>query len=151
MSPDSPKPQPASWYRALVLGAALLPSAVLAAPAELAVVNGDAGQQLTVDGEPFFIRGMNWGYMPIGQNYRYSLWVQDDSFVEQVLHREMAMLREMGVNTIRQYDDIPPRWVKWIYENYGIHTMVNPLFGRYGIDVDGRWVPVVDYSNPHAK
>jgi len=146
-----------------VLGSLLLVSAALAAspwpapavsPAGTGIsVQQDAeGQRLLVNGEPFFIRGMNWGYMPIGENYRYSLWARSDAFIEQVLHREMAMLRELGVNSIRQYDDIPPKWVTWIYENYGIYTMVNPLFGRYGIDVDGRWVPVVDYSNPtHRK
>lgn len=120
--------------------------------ADIAVQVDSEGGRLMVDAQPFFIRGMNWGYMPIGQNYRYSLWVQSDRFIEEVLHREMAMLRDLGVNTIRQYDDIPPKWVEFIYDNYGIHTMVNPLFGRYGHDIGGRWVPVVDYSDPvHRK
>lgn len=124
------------------------PAAVAPAPAGVRVVKDGAGSRLVVDGQPFFVRGMNWGYSPIGTNYRYSLWVQDEAFIETVLRREMAMLRAMGVNAIRQYDDIPPRWVTWIYENYGIRTMVNPLFGRYGLNIDGRWVPVVDYSDP---
>lgn len=130
---------------ALLLGAA----APLAAAAEAPSVRVDAeAGQLIVDGAPFFVRGMNWGYMPIGENYRYSLWVQPEDFIEQVLHREMSMLRELGVNTIRQYDDIPPAWVTWIYDHYGIRTMINPLFGRYGIEVEGRWVPQTDYSDP---
>jgi hypothetical protein len=115
------------------------------------VVTDAAGSVLTVDGQPFFVRGMNWGYSPIGTNYRYSLWVQDDAFIETVLRREMPLLRAMGVNAIRQYDDIPPRWVTYIFEHYSIRTMVNPLFGRYGLTIDGRWVPGVDYSNPKHR
>ncbi len=114
----------------------------------VSVQNDEAGSVLLVDGEPFLVRGMNWDHSPVGTNYRYSLWVQDDAVIERVLGREMPLLRAMGVNAIRQYDDIPPRWVAWIYERYGIRTMVNPLFGRYGLQIDGRWVPNVDYSNP---
>ncbi len=133
-APDSPPTSPASSTQNRVQ-----------------VLKDDQGSALWVDGEPFLIRGMNWGYIPIGTNYRYSLWIQDDAFIEQVLSREMAMLRDLGVNAIRQYDDIPPKWVRWIFENYGIWTMINPLFGRYGIDVGGRWVPSVDYSNPSHR
>lgn len=135
------------WARALLLGLLAL-LLVGRAEAGVRVVNDPQGSVLEVDGRPFLVRGMNWGYSPIGTNYRYSLWVQDDAFVEAVLRREMALLRAMGVNAIRQYDDIPPRWVAWIHENYGIYTMVNPLFGRYGLEVDGRWVSQVDYSDP---
>lgn len=136
---------------AMLLGAAV-PLTVHAADPALSVQVDEAGGMLLVDGAPYFIKGMNWGYMPIGQNYRYSLWVQSPEFIEQVLHREMSMLRELGVNSIRQYDDIPPEWVTWIYDNYGITTMINPLFGRYGLEVEGRWVPSTDYSNPaHRK
>lgn len=123
-----------------------------AAEHDIKVQMDDAGGQLLVDGKPFFIKGMNWGYMPIGQNYSYSLWVQPDSFIEQVLHREMSMLRDLGVNSLRLFDDVPPKWVAWIYENYGIYSMINPHFGRYGLEVNGAWVGQTDYSNPdHRK
>lgn len=115
------------------------------------VFTDNRGSVLLVDGAPFLIRGMNWGYMPIGENYQYGLWAQEDRFIEEVLHREMSMLRDMGVNSIRQFDDIPPRWVTWIFEHYGIWTMVNPHFGRYGLEVDGRWVATTDYSNPKHR
>ncbi len=144
---------------ALVLGVAAAQDDVPAAPASAAatpapgvsVVTDASGSVLQVDGQPFLVRGMNWDYSPVGTNYRYSLWVQDDAFIEGVLRREMALLRDMGVNAIRQYDDIPPRWVAWIFKNYGIRTMVNPLFGRYGLTIDGRWVPSVDYANPKHR
>ena len=51
--------------------AALL-AVLVASPAystELVEVGELSGNPvLTVDGEPFFVRGMNWGYVPIGQN-----------------------------------------------------------------------------------
>jgi hypothetical protein len=118
---------------------------------QVEVRTDDAGATLLVDGRPFFVRGMNWGHSPIGTNYRYSLWAQGEAFIEEVLRREMPLLRAMGVNAIRQYDDIPPKWVAWIYETYGIRTMVNPLFGRYGLTIDGRWVANVDYANPRHR
>ena len=46
------------------------------------------GPVLLVDGEPFFVRGMNWGYMPIGQNYSYDFWGQPDAFIEGALRFE---------------------------------------------------------------
>jgi hypothetical protein len=111
----------------------------------------DGHPVLMQDGEPYFVRGMNWGYMPIGQNYSYDFWGQDDAFIEAVLRREMAMLRAGGTNSIRQYDVIPPRWVEWIYDNYGITTAINPLIGRYGATINGVWVPSVDYSDATTR
>ncbi|MCE9673879.1 hypothetical protein LY474_39400 [Myxococcus stipitatus] len=116
------------------------------------IVHDDRGFKLQVDGRDFLLRGMNWGYTPIGENYRYSLWNQPDDFVRAVLNREMTLLRDMGVNSIRQFDDIPPRWVEYIYTNYGITTVVNPLMGRYGATVNGAFLPNIDYANPaHRK
>ncbi len=81
------------------------------------VVSDDSGgSRLQVDGRDFMVFGMNWGYMPIGQNYTYSLWDQPDDFIKAALAREMPLLQDMGVNTIRQYVGIPPRWVQYIYE-----------------------------------
>ncbi len=128
--------------------------AVWAAPAaaeEVRVARDDGGAVLTVDGAPFFVRGMNWDHIPVGRNYRYGLWAQDDATIERVLAREMPLLQAMGVNAVRQYDDIPARWVQAIYERWGIRTMVNPLFGRYGLTVDGVWVPEVDYADPKHR
>ncbi|WP_375771284.1 hypothetical protein NR798_10410 [Archangium gephyra] len=141
VAPAAPSLQPTA-------AAAAAPTAVQA----VRVHHDERGFKLQVDGRDFPIRGMNWGYTPIGENYRYSLWNQTDDFIESVLKREMTLLRDMGVNAIRQFDDIPPRWVEYIYRRYGIYTVVNPLMGRYGTNVDGVMVPNTDYSNPvHRK
>jgi hypothetical protein len=115
------------------------------------VVSDDAGQRLLVNGKPMMVFGMNWDYIPIGENYNYSLWNQPDDRIEAVLAREMPLLRTMGVNAIRQYAGIPPRWVRHIYERFGIYTVVNPLVARYGYTLDGVWIPSVDYSDERLR
>ena len=77
--------------------------------------------------------------------------MQPDSVIEEALKRDMSLLRDMGVNAIRQFADIPPKWIEWIYKNYGIYVVLNPLMGRYGIDVNGAFVANVDYSSPSQR
>ncbi len=132
----------------LLVGAA---SRVDAAPQQIQVINDDRGSKLVVNGKDFLVKGMNWSYTPIGQNYSYSLWAQPDDVIEEALNRDMPLLRDMGVNAIRQYVDIPPRWVSWIFMHYGIYTVLNPLMGRYGIDVNGGFVANTDYSSPAQR
>ena len=60
--------------------------------------------KLVVNGKDFMINGMNWDYFPIGTNFSYSLWNQSDAFIMAALDQEMSLLRNMGVNAIRQYD-----------------------------------------------
>ena len=111
------------------------------------VLNSDKGFKLVVNGEDFMINGMNWDYFPIGTNYEYSLWNQSEDFIKEALDSEMTLLQNMGVNTIRVYTGIQPKWITYIYEKYGIYTMLNHSFGRYGASVNGNWIPVTDYRN----
>lgn len=97
------------------------------------------------------VNGMNWDYFPIGTNYSYSLWSQSDDIIKAALDQEMPLLKNMGVNAIRQHIDITPKWIQYIYEKYGIYTMLYDSFGRYGLTVDGVWVPNTDYSDPRTR
>lgn len=117
----------------------------------VSVRNGTNGTILSVNGSDFFINGMNWDYFPIGTNYTYSLWKQPDDVIRAALDYEMPLLKNMGVNTIRQYTGVPAKWIKYIYENYGIYTMLNHSFGRYGLTLKGKWEPNTDYSNPLVR
>lgn len=119
--------------------------------ASVAIVDEAAGSRLVVDGRDFFINGMNWDYYPIGTNYTYSLWEQPEEFIRAALHNEMTLLKEMGVNAIRQYTGVPPKWIRYIYEQYGIYTMLNHPFGRYGLMLEGEWVANTDYSDPRVR
>jgi len=118
---------------------------------EIKVVYDKGGSRLQVDGEDFMVLGMNWGYMPIGQNYTYSFWDKPDDIIEAALSKEMSLLKAMGVNTIRHYVGMPPRWVKYVYETYGIYTILNHTIGRYGLTLDGVWLPNTDYSDPKVR
>ena len=109
------------------------------------------GQVLLFNGEPYFIRGMNWGYVPIGTNYSYNFWAEPEWMIKAALDKEMRLLQQMGVNSIRQYNGIPPKWVTYIYQNYGITTMINHTVGRYGMEIDGNWVPVTNYADPRTR
>jgi len=129
----------------------LITSSVFTQVNNVTVQNNTDGMKLLVNGEDFMINGMNWGYVPIGKNYAYSLWKQPDEVIKAALDKEMGLLKNMGVNTIRQYTGIQPKWIQYIYENYGIYTMLNHSFGRYGLTIDGTWVPVTDYSHEKTQ
>ncbi len=108
----------------------------------------DDGWRLLVNGEALMVNGMNWDYFPIGTNYEYVLWHESDEFIKTALDYEMGKLNEIGVNAIRVYTGITPRWIEYIYDNFGIYTMLNHSFGRYGLTIDGEWVPATDYARP---
>lgn len=115
------------------------------------VVSDEVGAKLLVDGNEFMINGMNWDYFPIGTNFSYSLWNQPDDFIQAALDREMSLLKNMGVNSVRMYTGVPPKWIKYIFEKYGIYTMLNHSFGRYGLTINGAWVATTDYANPETR
>ncbi len=121
---------------------------VFAQADKVSVVTDNQGAKLQVDGKNFMINGMNWDYFPIGTNYSYSLWQQPDDFIKAALDAEMPVLSNMGVNAIRVYVGMQPKWIKYIYEKYGIYTMINHSFGRYGLTLNGKWVLNTEYSDP---
>lgn len=118
---------------------------------KVSVKTGSDGMRLTVNDKDFFINGMNWDYYPIGTNFTYSLWQQPGDVIKAALDYEMPLLKNMGVNTLRLYTGVPAKWVQYIYEEYGIYTMLNHSFGRYGLTLKTKWEPNTDYSNPLVK
>jgi len=110
-----------------------------------------AGLKLKVNGQDFMVNGMNWDYYPIGTNHTYSLWNQPENVIKQALDGEMTLLKNMGVNTIRVYTGIPKKWIEYIYTNYGIHTMLNHSFGRYGLSINGTWVTNTEYADATTR
>ncbi|MFY0598924.1 MAG: glycosidase [Cyclobacteriaceae bacterium] len=132
----------------IYLSAILFLMAIVAYPQDkVSVVKTDGGMKLMVGQEDFMINGMNWDYFPIGTNYSYSLWNQSDELIKAALDGEMSLLKNMGVNAVRMYTGIQPKWIQYIYENYGIYTMLNHSFGRYGLTINGAWVAVTDYRD----
>ena len=135
----------------LTLFLLLFTSIVFSQSSTVSIINDNKGMTLNVDGKPFMINGMNWDYYPVGTNFNYSLWKQSDDVIKSALDSEMSLLKNMGVNTIRQYTGIPSKWVQYIYENYGIYTMLNHTFGRYGLTLNGAWTPNTDYSDSKTR
>jgi hypothetical protein len=56
----------------------------------------------------------------------------------------------MGVNVIRQYTGIRQNGFN-TYRNYGIYTMLNHTFGRYGLTINGAWVLDTDYADTNTR
>ena len=112
----------------------------------------EKGSTLVVNGNSFMINGMNWDMIPIGKDaVNTNFWNKPDELIKAGLESEMSLLKEMNVNAIRHYSDIPSKWVQYIFENYGIYTMLNHSFGRYGLTINGVWEPITDYSNDDTQ
>ncbi|MCP4123267.1 MAG: glycosidase [Bacteroidetes bacterium] len=124
---------------------------VFAQTNQVSVVSDDDGVRLVANGEDFMVNGMNWTYDPIGTNYSYSLWLQPDDVIRSALDSEMSLLKNMGVNTIRVYTGMPAKWITHIYEKYGIYTMLNHSFGRYGVTIGGSWIQNTDYGDVKTR
>ena len=119
---------------------------------KVSVVTNNQGSKLVVNGKDFIVNGMNWDYIPIGTNtVNADFWNKSDEVIKSALDAEMMLLKNMGVNAIRQYTGVPARWIKYIYETHGIYTMLNHSFGRYGLTLDGVWTPITDYSEPRTQ
>ncbi|WP_298224869.1 glycosidase [Flavobacterium sp.] len=135
----------------ILLTLVLFSASVFSQDNKVVVMNNTDGMKLQVDGKDFMVNGMNWDYFPIGTNYSYSLWKQPDAFIQQALDNEMGLLKNMGVNTIRVYAGMPKKWIEYIYTNYGIYTMLNHSFGRYGLTLNGVWTPNTEYSDAKTR
>lgn len=118
---------------------------------KIKIDKNNSGLKLTVNNQELIINGVNWDYSPIGTNFNYSLWKQPENTIKKALDDEMSLLKNMGVNAIRVYSGIPKKWIEYIYTNYGIYTMLNHSFGRYGLTLNGTWVVNTEYSDANTK
>jgi len=127
----------------------ILSAAAFGQADKVSVQNDASGMTLIVNGKPFMINGMNWDYVPIGTDVvDADFWNKPDNIIKAALDEEMSLLQNMGVNTIRAYTGIQPKWITYIYDNFGIYTMLNHTFGRYGLTIDGVWTPITEYDDP---
>lgn len=118
---------------------------------KVTVVKNNEGIMLTVNGKPFIVNGVNWDYVPIGNTITDpGIWNQSDDIIKAALDSEMSLLKNMGVNAIRTYN-LQPKWITYIYDKYGIYTMLNITFGAYGLTINGAWVPETDYADSATK
>ncbi|MEM7081643.1 MAG: hypothetical protein AAF465_02835 [Pseudomonadota bacterium] len=136
---------------ALALVSLMVASNAAAQADRVTTYKDDQGWKLQVNGEDFYIKGIVWGYTPRNENYSYNLWGHSDDHIRKVLDYDFGLMKAAGVNAIRSFSMIPPKWITYIYREHGIMTVVNPLMGRYGYLVGGRWIPNTDYSDPLTR
>ena len=136
----------------LAIFAGILISLSLSLFAQQISVKKDANGWRLLDGKrEIEVKGIVWSYTPIGETHTYDLWSKSDEFIERMIDTDMPLLQAMGVNAIRCFSDIPPRWIEYIYTKYGIYTIVNNLLGRYGVTVNGTWYVNTDYSDYYTR
>ena len=111
----------------------------------------DKGWKIQVSGKDHYVKGVVWGYTPRGENYTYSLWNKSEKHIREVLDHEFTLMKAANINTIRAFSTIPPKWVTYAYEEYGIMTAINPLMGRYGLNINGVWTPQTNYADPLTR
>lgn len=124
---------------------------VLGASAKITVQKDAGGWRLFDGSKPIEVKGVVWSYTPIGETFNYDLFSMDEAFIRKMIDTDMPLLKAMGVNVIRCFSTIPPKWVEYIYTKYGIYTVVNDLLGRYGVSVRGTWYPQTDYSDAYTR
>jgi hypothetical protein len=130
----------------------LLTVSVFGQANKVEIVKNADGTKLVVDGKDFMLNGVNWDFVPIGTDVTNAdFWGKSDDVIRAGLATEMGLLKNMNVNVIRQYVGVPPKWIKYIYEKYGIYTLLNHSFGRYGLTLDGVWTPVTIYSDEKTQ
>ncbi|WP_298421935.1 glycoside hydrolase family 2 TIM barrel-domain containing protein [uncultured Kordia sp.] len=135
----------------LTLALIFLTTSMFSQADNVTVEKNSQGMKLVVNGKDFMINGMNWDYVPIGSTITDpGIWNRSDEVIMAALDAEMLLLKNMGVNAIRTYG-LKPKWVKYIYENYGIYTMLNITFGAYGLTINGAWTPQTDYADPATR
>ncbi len=122
-------------------------------------VGGEAGEvalrqeggnwSLLVDGKPYVVKGFTWSHTPVGYKYDYNLWGKDEAAVRAALDRDMPLIKAAGGNTLR--GEMPAKWLAYVYEKYGMRVMVNDFCGRYGMTIDGQWVPAINYADAKTR
>lgn len=95
------------------------------------VKTDDSGSKLVVNGKDYFVKGVVWGAIPVGSDYSYSLWNKSDEFIRNVLEADMKLLTNAGFNAIRVFTQIPPAWIEYIYDHFGIRTVVFDMMDTY--------------------
>lgn len=100
-----------------------------------------AGKALSVNGQPYVIKGVGYQPTPIGTTISQSIidFIYTDS---QILARDMPILRSMGANTIRTWSQPPDQSLLDACYNGGVQPI------RV---IVGYWVPQypgINYSDP---
>ncbi len=135
--------------------------------------------RMFVDGKPFVIRGITYAPTKVGQSPdkgTLTSWMYEDdnhngkpdgpydAFVDRNGNNEQdpdeptvgdfQLLKEMGVNTIREYHQPfqPNKAVlREMYEKFGFYVVMGDFLGKYTLGSGATWFEGTDYDNPEHK
>jgi hypothetical protein len=78
------------------------------------------GRQMLVDGKLFIVKGVNYGYTPVGSGYATYDWTVHPEFYKA----DFALIRAMGANTIRLHSmPTDTKMLDAAYE-YGLYVII---------------------------
>ena len=136
----------------------------------------DGSWQLLVDNKPYVIKGITYTPVKVGQSPddgTLANWMEYDynrngkcdgpydAFVDKNRNNkqdinepsvgDFALLRDMGVNTIRLYHQpfkIYKSLLRDLYKRFGIRVILGDFLGKYAIGSGASWYEGTDYNNP---
>lgn len=79
------------------------------------------GRQLFVDGQLFTVKGVNYGYTPVGEGYMKYDWTVHPEFYK----KDFELIRAMGANTIRLHGLPSTSAVLDAAYEYGLYVILN--------------------------
>lgn len=92
--------------------------------------NSKGGHRLMVNGKPFFIRGMCYNPVPIGQNFKFDFFGKESP----ALSVDGDLMKQANINTVRLYRagenpaDVKAV-VNGLYQKHGIYTLMGHHLG----------------------
>jgi beta-glucuronidase len=129
--------------------------------------------QMLVEGEPYFIKGVVYEPVKVGERLTESnMWMNYDfdrngrpdtaydSWIDANLNNQrddnepvvgdFRLLQEMGANTIRIYHprNIKKEVLRDLYRRYGIRVMMGNFLGAYTWGSGATWEKGTDYTDP---
>jgi beta-glucuronidase len=132
--------------------------------------------QLLVDGEPYFIKGVGYEPVRVGDrltasnmwmNYdfngngicdtAYESWVDENNNniqdADEPVVGDFALLKEMGCNTIRIYhpSNINKEILRDLYNRFGIRIIMGNFFGAYTWGSGASWEDGTDYTDEQQR
>ncbi len=81
--------------------------------------------QLLLEGKPFFVKGVVYQPIPIGQNHQYNFWAD----AHKPWIEDGRLMHKIGINTVRFFQpgnnaEQTRRVIAQLYQRYGIHTLL---------------------------
>jgi beta-glucuronidase len=125
--------------------------------------------RMLVNGKPYMIQGVTYAPTKVGQTpdkgtLENWMFQKDDSMhlawvdkngnnvqdADEPAVGDFALMKEMGVNTIRVYDnlEINKELLRELFTKYGIRVILGNYVGKYAIGSGADWKDGTDYENP---